>query len=69
MGITKIVNIDPKDNYREFAMKNPEKIKTEKVSRALRECIEKKWQINRPEFDMHNCAKQYYDYFLKILGK
>lgn len=64
-----IVNIDPVDNYKEFPMNNPEKVNIKIIAEGIRECLSKEWNINRPEFDMSYCAKQYYDFFKEVLSK
>jgi len=64
-----IANIDPDDDYKPFPMKNPEDIRTKKVAKAIRKCVEQSWSIYRPEFDMSHCAKQYHDLFLEILER
>jgi len=64
-----IARIDPPDNYKQFPMKNPENINVKILAKAIRKCASKEWNINRPEFDMSYCAKQYYDFFLKVLNK
>jgi glycosyltransferase involved in cell wall biosynthesis len=64
-----IINIDPEDNYREFPMKNPEKVNINTIASGIKECLSKEWNIKRPEFDMSYCASQYYEFFKEILLK
>ena len=63
-----IAKIDPPDNYKEFPMKHPDKINTNLLAESIKECSNREWNIKRSEFDMSYCAKQYYDFFLKVLN-
>ena len=62
-----IVNIDPPDTYKAFRMGNPDKIDTKPISEAMRNVVSKEWTIDRPEFGMDYCAKQYYSFFEEVL--
>ena len=63
-----IVNIDPIDNFAPFKMKKPESIDIGLLSEAIMNSTKVKWNINRPEFDMSFCAKQYYNLFIDLLS-
>ena len=64
-----ILPIDPPDIYKSFPMRNPDKVDIAIISDAMKKVIQSDWNIKRPDLDMSVCAKQYYDFFIKVLSK
>lgn len=63
-----ILNIDPPDNFKTFAMKHVDSVNKNIIAEGIHQCINKQWNINRPEFDMSYCSSQYYQFCREVLG-
>lgn len=60
-----IVDIDPPLKYKMFSMGNPDKIKSHLIAAGVEQLLQQKWSIHRPDLEMKECAKQYYNYFVQ----
>lgn len=64
-----IINIDPPLEYKMFSMGKPDKIKSRFVAEGIEKLLNTKWNICRPDLEMSECARRYYNYFSEILSK
>jgi len=63
-----ILDIDPPFKYKKFHMKNPDKVHSRLVASGFTQIVEREWKIHRPDLFMDNTAKEYYNYFKKVLS-
>ena len=64
-----ILNIDPPCTYKSFKMGNPDKVPPKRVAMGIRKLMSCEWHVNRQDLHIGNIAKQYYDYFCKLMSK
>jgi len=62
-----IINIDPPLKYKMFSMGKPDKIKSRFIAEGIEKLLGQKWNICRPDLEMSECARKYYEYFCKML--
>ena len=64
-----IIDIDPICKYKSFKMGNPDKVSPFIISQGIQDLISRDWAVKREDLYIGNVAKQYYDYFCKLMGK
>lgn len=63
-----IIKVDPTYDYKMFAMKNPDSVKSKYIAPAIHELLNTKWDIKRSDLTIGYSSKQYYEYFKQVLS-
>jgi len=63
-----ILEIDPPLKYKKFKMRKPDRVDPKIIAEGIHECLGRKWEIDRQDLHMKNCAQQYYDFFNRVLA-
>lgn len=61
-----IVNCDQPFSFKTIKEKNLDNIDVQLVSKALKNVINKQWNISRPDLDIRISAQKYLDFFLSV---
>lgn len=62
-----IVKCDPEFKFEYIDQGDVDNLDPKLIANGIKECFSKTWTVNRPDLDINRAAKEYYDFFYRVV--